>query len=90
MLVRRLKLPGFKYVTSILHAACGLISTILSSIKMFMEQPVLLEIQKEEEGDKKKESSTKESTSEGPVKRIRFTPSGIIRMDSQMDEDVQF
>ena len=45
MLVRKLKLPGYTFVTKILYSACGLISTFLSVYKMIIDQPMLVEIQ---------------------------------------------
>jgi hypothetical protein len=45
MLVRRLKLPGYTFVTKILYSFMGLLSTFLSVLKMIYEQPVMIEIQ---------------------------------------------
>ena len=45
MLVRKLKLPGYTFVTKILYSSCGLICTFLSVYKMILDQPVLVEIQ---------------------------------------------
>ncbi|MCB0371002.1 MAG: hypothetical protein KDD45_16670 [Bdellovibrionales bacterium] len=44
MLVRKLKLPGHTFVTKILYSCCGLISTFLSTYKMFQDQPLLVEL----------------------------------------------
>jgi hypothetical protein len=44
MLVRKLKLPGYTFVTKILYSCCGLISTLLATYKMILEQPILLEL----------------------------------------------
>jgi len=52
MLVRKLKLPGYTFVTKILYCCCGLISTFLSTYKMILDQPVLVELK---ENDIKKE-----------------------------------
>ena len=40
MLIRKLKLPGFTFVTKIMYSCCGLVSTILSTMKMILDQPV--------------------------------------------------
>lgn len=48
MLVRKLKLPGYTFVTKILYSCCGLISTFLSVYKMAIDQPVLVEIKEKE------------------------------------------
>lgn len=42
MLIRKLKLPGFTFVTKIMYSCCGLVSTILSTMKMILDQPVLV------------------------------------------------
>ena len=42
MLVRKLKLPGYTFVTKILYSCCGLISTFLSTYKMLKDQPILV------------------------------------------------
>ena len=44
MLVRKLKLPGYTFVTKILYSCCGLISTFLSTYKMMLDQPILVEL----------------------------------------------
>jgi hypothetical protein len=44
MLVRKLKLPGYTFVTKILYSCCGLISTFLAAYKMILDQPVLVEL----------------------------------------------
>jgi len=44
MLVRKLKLPGYTFVTKILYSCCGLISTFLSTYKMIVDQPMLMEL----------------------------------------------
>ena len=48
MLVRKLKLPGYTFVTKILYSGCGLISVFLSVYKMVLDQPILVEIQEKE------------------------------------------
>ena len=45
MLIRKLKLPGYTFVTKILYSACGLLSTFLSVFKMVVDQPILVELQ---------------------------------------------
>jgi len=42
MLIRKLRLPGYTFVTKILYSGCGLISTLLSAYKMIIDQPVLV------------------------------------------------
>lgn len=44
MLVRKLKLPGYTFVTKILYSCCGLISTFLATYKMILDQPILVEL----------------------------------------------
>jgi hypothetical protein len=44
MLVRKLKLPGYTFVTKILYSCCGLISTFLTTYKMIVDQPTLMEL----------------------------------------------
>jgi len=44
MLVRKLKLPGYTFVTKILYSCCGLISTFLAAYKMILDQPILVEL----------------------------------------------
>ena len=44
MLVRKLKLPGHTFVTKILYACCGLISTFLATYRMIVDQPTLMEL----------------------------------------------
>ena len=48
MLVRKLKLPGYTFVTKILYSCCGLISTFLSTYKMLKDQPVLVELKEKQ------------------------------------------
>lgn len=45
MLIRKLKLPGYTFVTKILYSFMGLLSTFLSVLKMIFDQPILVEIQ---------------------------------------------
>lgn len=42
MLVRSLKLPGHTFVTSILYSFMGILSTLLSVLKMIYDQPILV------------------------------------------------
>jgi hypothetical protein len=42
MLVRRLKLPGYTFVTKILYSFMGLLSTFLLVLKMIYEQPMMI------------------------------------------------
>ena len=49
MLVRKLQLPGYTFVTKILYSACGLLSTLLSAFKMFVDQPILVELQEKDQ-----------------------------------------
>jgi hypothetical protein len=48
MLVRKLKLPGYTFVTKILYSSCGLISTFLAAYKMIIDQPILIELKEKE------------------------------------------
>lgn len=48
MLTRKLKLPGHTFVTKIMYSSCGLISTFLSTYKMFQDQPVLVELKEKQ------------------------------------------
>lgn len=52
MLVRKLKLPGYTYVTKILYSAMGLFSTFLAVVKMVFDQPVVVEFWGKEENSK--------------------------------------
>ena len=58
MLVRKLKLPGYTFVTKILYSCCGLISTFLAAYKMILDQPILVELK--EKNNKKEELSDTE------------------------------
>lgn len=51
MLVRKLKLPGYTFVTKILYSCCGLISTFLAAYKMILEQPLLVELKQKKPKD---------------------------------------
>lgn len=44
MLARKLKLPGYTFITKILYSFCGLISTFLATYKMVLDQPILVEL----------------------------------------------
>lgn len=72
-------------MTSILHDACGLISTVLSAVKMFIEQPLILEIQSAAEEQRPERKELYENIE--PAKRMKFTESGIIRIPSVGGED---
>lgn len=58
MLVRKLKLPGYTFVTKILYSCCGLISTFLAAYKMILDQPILVELK--EKNNKKEDLSDTE------------------------------
>lgn len=79
MLARKLKLPGYSFVTKILYSACGLISTLLSTWKMILDQPVLVELQ--EKQLKKAESYDREGKFEAiqGVKRVNIARTGSIQ-----------
>lgn len=78
MLIRKLKLPGYTFVTKILYSFMGLLSTFLSVLKMIYDQPILVEIQV----DKSKSENKNESKLEAleTAKRVRINRSGTLNI----------
>lgn len=61
MLIRKLKLPGYTFVTKILYSFMGLLSTFLSVLKMIYDQPILVEIQVDKSKSENKNESKLEA-----------------------------
>jgi hypothetical protein len=82
MLTRKLKLPGHTFVTKILYSCCGLISTLLSAYKMFMDQPVLVEL-KEKQAKNMIQDDDNETYFEtiDQVKRIHVGRTGSLQLN---------
>jgi hypothetical protein len=81
MLVRKLKLPGYTFVTKILYSCCGLISTFLSTYKMILDQPVLVELkEKEIKKEEEYDNEARFETIEG-VKRVHIGRTGSLQFN---------
>ena len=42
MLIKRLNLPGYQFLNDVIYAICGLLSSILSIIKLIFMKPALI------------------------------------------------
>ena len=82
MLVRKLKLPGYTFVTKILYSCCGLISTFLSTYKMILDQPLLVEL-KEKQAKKMIQDDDRETYFEtiSQAKRIHVGRTGSFQLN---------
>lgn len=78
MLARKIKLPGYTFVTKILYSCCGLISTLLAAYKMVLDQPVLLELKEKERKDDDLETRFETI---GSVKRVQIGRTGSLQFD---------
>jgi hypothetical protein len=80
MLVRKLKLPGYTFVTKILYSCCGLISTFLSTYKMLVDQPMLVEL-KERQAKESEEDREGNFETHGKVKSVRIRRTGSLHFN---------
>ena len=79
MLVRKLQLPGYTFVTKILYSCCGLISTFLSTYKMVLDQPVLLELKERNNLKPQQKHEEADFESIGTVKRVHIGRTGSLQ-----------
>lgn len=79
MLIRKLKLPGYTFVTKILYSFMGLVSTFLAVIKIIVDQPILVKV---ENCDRMNPSISKQDVFENveSAKRVKINRSGTFKL----------